>query len=613
MVRKLLAGSGSVRPSFEKRYLASGGGGVWANINVAVQRGPDGVPLYFIATIENITQRKQAKEALRQSETRFRSLFESMHEGFAHCRMLLDEGKPVDFVYLSVNDAFGRLTGLTDVEGKKVSEVIPGIRESNADLLETYRRVATTGRPERLETFIEPLGIWFSISVYSPEREHFVAVFDNITERKRQEEYLSVLNQRLEQLEVISRQLSQARSMETITGLVTRAARKITGADGAIFVLREGDECVCADEDGVAPAKKGERFPIGSVLSGWVIRNGQAAVIEDVLEDERTAHAVYRSTFVRSVAMVPIRAADPIGAIGLYWARTRTADQGEVQFLAALADTAAVALENVRLYEDLDSRVKERTRELETANRELEAFSYSVSHDLRAPLRAIDGFASRVSERYGDRLEQEGQRLLGVVRKNAKRMAKLIDDLLTFTRLGRGPMRCSLVAMRPVVEAALKEIATESPLAGRVAVDVQDLPEAWGDAALLHQVWSNLLSNALKFSSPREKPEIRVDGRVDGEDAVYRVRDNGVGFDMAYADKLFGVFERLHRNGEFDGTGVGLALVHRIVTRHGGRVWAEGAVGQGASFSFSLPRQRGRIVLSQSGSHVPLRAESRSL
>ena len=238
---------------------------------------------------------------------------------------------------------------------------------------------------------------------------------------------------------------------------------------------------------------------------------------------------------------------------------------------------------------ELERRVSERTAQLEEANKELEAFSYSVSHDLRAPLRAIDGFSRMIVEDHGERLDPEGRRLLGVVSANARRMAQLIDDLLRLSRLGRSEMRRTSVDMASLARAAFEEIVEAPEARGRIEFRVGDLPRAEGDPALLMQVWVNLLSNAVKFSANKEWPVIEIDGEGDGPSAVYRVRDNGAGFNMAYSGKLFGVFQRLHAPSEFEGTGVGLALVRRIVLRHGGRVWAEGRLGEGATFFFSLP------------------------
>jgi len=236
----------------------------------------------------------------------------------------------------------------------------------------------------------------------------------------------------------------------------------------------------------------------------------------------------------------------------------------------------------------LEQRVAERTAQLEAAVEELESFSYSVSHDLRAPLRAIDGYGRILAEDYGQRLDVEGNRVLDVVRAEARRMGRLIDDLLAFSRLGRQMLRTTEVDMTALAQEAYDELRAGAPDRA-VEFHLADLPRAAGDPALLRQVWANLLDNALKFTGERNPARIEVSGAVQGREAVYTVRDNGAGFDMAHAGRLFGVFQRLHREDEFEGVGIGLALAQRLIRRHGGRIWAEGALDQGAAFMFTLP------------------------
>jgi len=234
-----------------------------------------------------------------------------------------------------------------------------------------------------------------------------------------------------------------------------------------------------------------------------------------------------------------------------------------------------------RLNAELEERVKERTAELES-------FSYSVSHDLRVPLRAVDGFSRILLEEYHEKLDDEGKRLVGVVRDNTARMARLIDDILAFSRLGRKEMASQQVDMQALAGDVAAELA--SSWAERdVKLEIGALPPAYGDAAMLRQVWVNLLSNAIKFTRTKPAARIVVGGHTENEDTIYCVRDNGVGFDMQYAGKLFGVFQRLHDAEEFEGTGAGLAIVKRIITRHSGRVWAESKVDEGAAFYFTLP------------------------
>jgi light-regulated signal transduction histidine kinase (bacteriophytochrome) len=230
-------------------------------------------------------------------------------------------------------------------------------------------------------------------------------------------------------------------------------------------------------------------------------------------------------------------------------------------------------------------RAQEKTVELEAANKELDAFSYSVSHDLRAPLRAIDGYSRMLEEDSGPSLGAEGRRLLGVVRSSSRRMGQLIDDLLAFSRLGQQAPARAEIDMTRLAQSTAAELAREYPAAG---ISVSELPPVLADHALLKQVWLNLIGNAFKYSSKRDGGRVEIGGKAEGAENVYWVRDNGVGFDMRYASKLFGVFQRLHGQDEFPGTGVGLAIVQRIVQRHGGRVWAQAAPGEGAMFYFTL-------------------------
>jgi signal transduction histidine kinase len=392
----------------------------------------------------------------------------------------------------------------------------------------------------------------------------------------------------MERLVAVVQELSLARKLEEVMAIVRHAARELTGADGATFVLRENGFCYYADEEAIGPLWKGKRFPLETCISGWAMLHGQPAVIENVYDDPRVPADAYRPTFVKSLAMVPIRSLDPVGAIGTYWSVPRQPRPEEVRILQALANSTSVAMENVQLYAGLEQKVAERTARLQALNEELDSFSHSVSHDLRTPLRHLDSFSGLLQREANGHLSPKGMHYLQVIAESAQNMGKLIDDLLAFSRTGRAELRRAPISMNQLVEEAWRELAPERN--GRnIAWSAADLPAVEGDGALLKQVWINLLSNAIKYTGRRAGAEIHVGVAARDRETEFFVQDNGAGFDAQYTDRLFGVFQRLHHKDEFEGTGIGLANARRIVTRHGGRIWATGAIDQGATFYFTLP------------------------
>ena len=396
--------------------------------------------------------------------------------------------------------------------------------------------------------------------------------------------------QAMKRLVAAVQELSLARNLDAVMAVVRRAARELTGADGATFVLREGDKCHYADEDAIEPLWKGQRFPISACVSGWAMLNRRPAVIPDIFSDPRVPADAYRPTFVKSLVMVPIRTESPIGAIGNYWARPHEATPEEVELLQTLANTTSVALENVQLYRELEQRVQDRTAQLEQANRELETFSYSVSHDLRAPLRSINGFIGLLAEECGPALNEQAWTYISRARSQTARMAMLIDDLLRLAKISRTELKHQSVDLSAMAYALSEHLRSQQP-GQKSEWRLQNGLRATGDARLIQVALENLLSNAWKYSSKTEKSVIEF-GAMPDADGFQRffVRDNGAGFDMKFAAKLFTPFQRLHGDEEFSGTGVGLATVQRILERHGGKIWAEATVGQGATFFFSLPR-----------------------
>jgi light-regulated signal transduction histidine kinase (bacteriophytochrome) len=261
-----------------------------------------------------------------------------------------------------------------------------------------------------------------------------------------------------------------------------------------------------------------------------------------------------------------------------------------------VAAQLSVALRQNMLYrqvqdyaESLEHKVTERTQQLEEKARELEAFTYSVSHDLRAPLRAINGFSDLLMEAYSDTLDEKAHHYLDRIHVNSRRMGHLIDDLLELSRIGRSEIRTKLLDTKNLVQTLLDELKTDGQI-GNAIVHLEDLPACHADESLLKQVFVNLVTNAIKYSQKVDTPTIHIGHQLDTEaQVVYYVRDNGVGFDMKYADKLFGVFQRLHDVRDYEGTGIGLATVQRIINLHGGKDWADATDNAGATFYFTLP------------------------
>jgi signal transduction histidine kinase len=382
--------------------------------------------------------------------------------------------------------------------------------------------------------------------------------------------------------------LSFARDLAGVMAIAKRAARELTDADGSTFVLREGSSCFYADEEAVSPSWKGRYLPLAQGIAGWTILNARPVAIEDVLRDDRVLAAAYRPTRVRSLAMAPIRTAAPMGAIGVYWAAPHACTAGELMLLEALANTTAVAMENVRVYAELESRVRARTKALEAANEELEAFTYAVSHDLRAPIRGLSGEIGIMCEEFGT-LDPGLQSRLKSAKGHVTRMYDLIDDLLRLSGITRRELTVERFDLSTMSAQIVERLRNAQPQR-TIDVQIERGVCVEADRGLMSVLMENLLSNAWKYTSQR--PDARIEFRaVEREDSrrIFQVVDNGAGFDPRYAKRLFQPFQRLHSAREFSGTGVGLATVQRIVRRHDGEVWGEsGGPNQGATFSFTL-------------------------
>jgi len=502
-----------------------------------------------------MADRKQAEEALREREQLYRAVVEKVADGIA-----INVGRNRVFV----NSAFLKIHGLDDP-----SQII--------------------GSP--VDVFIVP--------------EDRSLVIERTLARQRGEPVPEVYEYR------IMRPDGEVRTVQTsATPIVYQ------GQAGALVALRDRTEekmAVQALRDSENKFRSVIETAIDAVLSidnrGTIILFNKSA--EDifgysarevmgrpvtVLMPERL-HSAYNQGFIRYVSTAQ---STIIGKIVEMVGRRKDGSEfpieislsswrsgNELYFTAFLRDITTRKQAETTIHQ-LNENLTRRTEQLQTINQELEAFSYSVSHDLRAPLRAIDGFSKILVEEFAGTLPAEVQRLLHIVRNNTQQMGKLIDDLLDFSRLSRKSFDCAVLDMASLTQAALNELGKADPQYV-FPVRIHSLVPAQGNGPLIKQVLINLISNALKFSRVRPEPRVEIGCHPDGQEHTYYVKDNGVGFDMAYADKLFGVFQRLHSVHEFEGTGVGLAIVKRIINRHNGRVWAEAKANEGATFYFTLP------------------------
>lgn len=389
-----------------------------------------------------------------------------------------------------------------------------------------------------------------------------------------------------------TRELAFARDAESVTSIVKTAARELTGADGVTFVLREGTQCHYADEDSIAPLWKGRRFPLDTCISGWVMRRGVPVAIPDVYEDSRIPHDAYRVTFVRSLAMVPVRTPDPVAAIGAYWAKRHEPSPRELEALQTLADSAALALSNVRLYEELRTALEHQQqarRDAELATQAKDNFIAIVAHELRQPLAACTAALSvlRMQPSSEGRAPAEA-----VLERQVVRMTRLVEDLLDASRIVRGEIALHRehIDVRDILQRAVETARPSIDAHGHtLGVHVADDPcIVQADSARLEQVIVNLLHNAAQYTSDGGRIDVVVE--CGAQEAAVRISDTGQGIEAHKLSAIFGLFTRNARESQA-GFGIGLAISKRLVEAHGGslNVRSEGA-GRGSEFTITLPR-----------------------
>jgi len=550
LLAKLLESGEAVHSTF--RFRHRDGEWVWLESVGELLRGADGAPTSILTLSREVTAEVAAREGTREAEATSRQILESVQEGIA----VLD----TDLRYVLWNAAMEHLSGLAaqDVLYRDARDVFPQLEEWGyyGHMLHALEGKTTVSedfeyaRPGHATRWTIPrIGpLWNSEGVVVG----IIVVVTEITERKEAERLLAQ---------------SEARNRALVEAIPD-------------FMFLQDRDLVYMDYH--ATNKQDLRFPPEQFMGKSMSDVMPADYLEVALP---LCHRVFDTGESQSLEYSrPVR-----GELRHFEARMVRC--GDDQLLTIVRDiTDLKRAENAirDLNEQLERRVKERTASLEEAYRELEAFSYSVSHDLRTPLRAIDGYARMLIEDYAEALPSEAAELLEEVGSSARHMGRLIDGVLAISRLGRRQIEIEPIDLGEIVAAALRDVEIER-VHSATRVDVGALPRGMGESILLRQAFVNLLSNAIKFSAPAEKPRVEI-GTVQTDDgpAVF-VRDNGVGFDPRHADKLFGVFQRFHTVREFPGTGVGLAIVQRIVQRQGGRVWAESNLGQGATFWVWLP------------------------
>ncbi len=604
--RRLLAGELSTY-TIEKRFLYPSGILTWVNLTVSLVCDSSGEPQYFVAVTEDINERKRIEHQLSESEELFRTMANSIPQLAWFARA---DGQ-IDWY----NDRWYEYTGTTPEQMRNHGWECVHDPERLPHVIERWTDSIVTGRPLDMEFPIRGADGSFRtfLTRVEPVRDihgkvvRWFGTNTDVESLKQDEERIRLLNLQLEQ-----RVATRTSQLEAANAELTRSRAEITrifeSLPGLYLVLTP-DFTIVSVSDAYLDASMTIRENIlGRNIFEVFPDNPEDPNANGEKQLRASLNRVKQNAIADTMAIQKYDIRRPNGTYEVrYWSPVNSPVFGgdnTIKYIVHRVEEVTEFMQHkTRVIdgEDLTARVQQMEAEvfqssqklqatneqLEAANRELEAFSYSVSHDLRAPLRGVDGYVRMLKEDFSERLDSEGNRMLEVISSEARRMGRLIDDLLAFSRLGRQSLAKTAVDMTSLAEdefAKAAETVERSP-----CLQLQLLPQANGDAGMLRQVFANLIRNAVKFSNRNPSPLIEIGFRmIDGQN-VYFVKDNGVGFDEKYAHKLFLVFQRLHSEEEFEGTGVGLALVQRVVCRHGGRVWAEGIPGEGATFSFCLP------------------------
>ena len=507
--------------------------------------------------LRDISEKKKGEELLKAREKQFRETLDNMLEGI--------QIHDFDWRYTYVNEALVKYSTYTREElmGYTLMEKYPGIEQT--DLFKVMERCMIERETKHLETeFDFPNGTkaFFELSIQPVPQGIFILSID-ITDRKKAEENLQKLNEELEQkvkertaqLEHNNQQLKESEEKFQKAFQTSAAGIALTNLSTGTYL---------------------------EVNDAFIQLTGYSR--EELINHSSTELGIVRTLKRRELILQQVQEQGSAKNFEI------TIYQKSGKILEVLSSVETIVLNGEKYAINIIFDITERKRaeeQLDQVNKELEAFTYSVSHDLRAPLRAVDGYAKMLEEDYHKLFDDEGKRLLAVIQHNATKMGNLIDDLLTFSKLGKKALQKTSLNTKELVKKIVMDFGNTTK--HNAEIKIADLHPIEGDYVLLHQVFVNLISNAIKYSSKKENPVVEIMSEEKNGEVICVVKDNGVGFDMTYADKLFGVFQRLHKEEEFEGTGVGLAIVQKIINKHDGRIWADATPGKGAVFSFTLP------------------------